>query len=105
MVEDCGKALRIEYDGAPFTTSPPLATIAKQSSRTMAIDSFFLYPGSGHKLFHFIRYAYRLMNQPLSLGYRNTRRQFPSCMRQLNGVYIKAFNKRHGRVGHVFQAV
>lgn len=25
-------------------------------------------------------------------------------MRQLNGVYAQAFNRRHGRVGHVFQA-
>jgi putative transposase len=24
-------------------------------------------------------------------------------MRQLNGVYTQAFNKRHGRVGHLFQ--
>ena len=24
-------------------------------------------------------------------------------MRQLNGVYTQTFNKRHGRVGHVFQ--
>jgi hypothetical protein len=24
-------------------------------------------------------------------------------MRQLNGVYTQRFNRRHGRVGHVFQ--
>jgi hypothetical protein len=44
-----------------------------------------------------------LDEKPLSRDYRNPGRQLVKGMRQLNGVYTQAFNKRHGRVGHVFR--
>lgn len=48
-------------------------------------------------------FAYCLMDNHYHLLVETPRANLSSGMRQLNGIYTQRFNRRHGRVGHVFQ--
>jgi len=48
-------------------------------------------------------YAYCLMGNHYHLLIKTPNPNLVAGMRRLNGVYTQAFNRRHGRVGHVFQ--
>ncbi len=48
-------------------------------------------------------YAYCLMDNHYHLLIETPEPNLVSGMRRFNGVYTQAFNRRHGRVGHVFQ--
>lgn len=48
-------------------------------------------------------YAYCLMSNHYHLLIETPQGNLVSGMRRLNGVYTQAFNRRHRRVGHVFQ--
>lgn len=48
-------------------------------------------------------YAYCLMDNHYHLLIETPEPTLVSGMRRLNGVYTQAFNRRHGRVGHLFQ--
>lgn len=48
-------------------------------------------------------YAYCLMGNHYHLLLRTEKANLSGGMRQLNGVYAQYFNRRHDRVGHVFQ--
>jgi REP element-mobilizing transposase RayT len=48
-------------------------------------------------------YAYCLMDNHYHLMVGTPKANLSRGMRQLNGVYTQRFNRRHGRVGHVFQ--
>src|SRR3970040_1017299 len=52
---------------------------------------------------HWICYAYCLMDNHYHLLIETPEPNLVRGMRRLNGVYTQAFNRRHGRVGHVFQ--
>jgi putative transposase len=53
--------------------------------------------------FHWICHAYCLMDNHYHLLIETPDANLQAGMRQLNGVYTQQFNRRHGRVGHVFQ--
>jgi putative transposase len=53
--------------------------------------------------FHWIFHAYCLMDNHYHLLIETPNANLQEGMRQLNGVYTQAFNRRHARVGHVFQ--
>jgi REP element-mobilizing transposase RayT len=48
-------------------------------------------------------YAYCLMDNHFHLLIETPEPNLVAGMRRLNGVYTQSFNRRHGRVGHVFQ--
>ena len=48
-------------------------------------------------------YAYCLMDNHYHLLLETPEANLSKAMRQLNGVYTQAFNRRHGKVGHVLQ--
>lgn len=48
-------------------------------------------------------YAYCLMSNHYHLMLETPESNLISGMRRLNGVYTQKFNRRHGRVGHLFQ--
>ena len=48
-------------------------------------------------------HAYCLMDNHYHLLIETPERNLSQGMRQLNGIYTQRFNRRHGRVGHVFQ--
>ena len=53
--------------------------------------------------FHLLLHAYCLMDNHFHLVVETPDGNLSKAMRQLNGVYTQAFNRRHGRVGHVLQ--
>lgn len=53
--------------------------------------------------FHLVLHAYCLMSNHFHLLVETPEANLSSAMRQLNGVYTQAFNRRHNRVGHVLQ--
>ncbi|MBH0181444.1 MAG: addiction module toxin RelE [Nitrospira sp.] len=53
--------------------------------------------------FHFLLHAYCLMDNHFHLVVETPEANLSKAMRQLNGVYTQAFNRRHQRVGHVLQ--
>jgi putative transposase len=54
--------------------------------------------------FGWLIYAYCLMENHYHLVAETPLPNLPAGMRQLNGLYARRFNIRHGRCGHVFQA-
>ena len=50
-----------------------------------------------------ICHAYCLMENHYHLVVETPKANLTIGMRQLNGIYIQAFNRRHNRVGHLFQ--
>ena len=48
-------------------------------------------------------YAYCLMDNHYHLLVETTEPNLSRGMRQLNGVFTQRFNRRHARIGHVFQ--
>jgi REP element-mobilizing transposase RayT len=48
-------------------------------------------------------HAYCLMDNHYHVLIETPEPNLSKGMRQLNGVYTRRFNRRHGRVGHVFQ--
>lgn len=53
--------------------------------------------------FHLLLHAYCLMDNHYHLLVETPEANLSRAMRQLNGVYTQAFNRRHRRVGHVLQ--
>ena len=53
--------------------------------------------------FHLLLHAYCLMDNHFHLVVETPDANLSRAMRQLNGVYTQAFNRHHGRVGHVLQ--
>jgi REP element-mobilizing transposase RayT len=53
--------------------------------------------------FNWLLHAYCLMGNHYHLLVETPDANLGRGMRQLNGVYTQRFNRRHGRVGHVFQ--
>jgi len=53
--------------------------------------------------FHWLCHAYCLMDNHYHLVVETPDANLSQGMRQLNGVYTQAYNRRHRRVGHLFQ--
>jgi len=56
-----------------------------------------------HTRFGFLIYAYCLMSNHYHLLIETPRANLVGGMRRLNGLYTQRFNKRHKRIGHLFQ--
>ena len=70
----------------------------------MPTGSFFLNTLSQvTQRFHWLCYAYCLMTNHYDLLVETLADNLSEDMRQLNGVHTQAFNRQHGRVGHLFQ--
>jgi len=57
-----------------------------------------------HERYCWFCHAYCLMDNHYHLLVETPKPNLPLAMRQLNGLYARRFNRRHGRCGHVFQA-
>ncbi len=97
------RPLRIEYPGA-------LYHVTSRGNRREAIfeddedRNHFLYLlGEIYLRFHWKIEAYCLMNNHYHLLVETMDANLSRGMRQLNGVYTQWFNRRHQKVGHVFQ--
>ena len=97
------RPLRIEYDGALYhitsrgNNRQPI--FRNDADRVLFLDTLTRV----NRRFHWICHGYCLMHNHYHLIVETPDGNLSVGMRQLSGVYTQAFNKRHGRVGHVFQ--
>jgi putative transposase len=97
------RPLRIEYSGALYHVT----------ARGNARQAIFLDDADRQRFLrvieqvvsrlHLLLHAYCLMDNHFHLVVETPEANLSTAMRQLNGVYTQAFNRRHGRVGHVLQ--
>jgi REP element-mobilizing transposase RayT len=97
------RPLRIEYDGAFYHLTSRgnerKAIFKDDSDRQMFLDTL----AQVTERFHWLCHAYCLMDNHYHLVVETPDANLSRGMRQLNGVYTQAFNRRHHRVGHLFQ--
>ena len=97
------RPLRIEFPGALYHVS----------ARGNARQDIFLDDQDRQRFlgvlervvsrFHLLLHAYCLMDNHFHLVVETPEANLSQAMRQLNGVYTQAFNRRHDLVGHVLQ--
>ena len=97
------RPLRIEYDGALYhVTSRGNAKkpiFKDEVDRRVFLDTL-------HKVnqrYNWLCHAYCLMNNHYHLVIETPDGNLSRGMRQLNGVYTQLFNRKHNKVGHIFQ--
>ena len=97
------RPLRIEYDGALYHLTSRgnerKLVFKDDTDRNIFLDTL-------HKVtqrYNWLCHAYCLMNNHYHLVIETPDGNLSKGMRQLNGVYTQTFNKRHKRVGHIFQ--
>jgi len=97
------RPLRIEFDGALYHITSRgndrRAIFKDDGDRELFLRTLALVT----ERFHWICHAYCLLNNHYHLVIETPDGNLSKGMRQLNGVYTQAFNKRHRRVGHIFQ--
>jgi len=97
------RPLRIEYDEALYHVTSrgnEKKTIFKDDAdRNIFLDILYKV----NKRYNWICYGYCLMDNHYHLVIETPDGNLSRGMRQLNGVYTQIFNKRHERVGHIFQ--
>ena len=97
------RPLRIEYDGAVYHVTSRgnerKPVFQDKPDRELFLSILF------HVIqrFHWLCHAYCLMGNHYHLVIETPDGNLSKGMRQLNGVYTQAFNRRHHRVGHLFQ--
>ncbi len=97
------RPLRLEFPGA-------LYHVTSRGDRREAIyeddgdrKEFLSVLDSVCHTYNWVCHAYCLMSNHYHLLIETPDANLSMGMRQLNGVYTQTFNRRHGRVGHVFQ--
>lgn len=66
-------------------------------------DAFLRVLANGLERFEALCFAYCLMGNHYHIVIQTRKPNLSRLMRHINGVYTQAFNRRHGKVGHVFQ--
>ena len=97
------RPLRIEYDGAVYHVTSrgnERKNIFKDDEDRLLFLDILKKVNERH---NWLCHAYCLMNNHYHLVIETPDGNLSKGMRQLNGVYTQSFNKRHKRVGHVFQ--
>src|SRR5258705_13605825 len=97
------RPLRIEFDGALYHLTPR-GNERKPIFKDLTGRALFLNtPSEVKERFHWLCHAYCLMDNHYHLVIETPDGNLSKGMRQLNGVYTQGFNRRHHRVGHLFQ--
>jgi REP element-mobilizing transposase RayT len=94
---------RLEFDGAVYHViargNERRAIFRDDHDRQKYLDRLGVYSGR----FRFDVYAYCLMPNHVHLAIRTGRVPLSRIMLALHGAYSQDFNRRHSRVGHLFQ--
>jgi len=97
------RPLRIEFPGAIYHVT------SRGDRREPIFDDdedrhgFLAVVGQAMERFDAVVLAYCLMDNHYHLVIHTRRANLSRLMQQINGVYTQAYNRRHGKVGHLFQ--
>jgi len=97
------RPLRIEYPGAVYHITSRGNEKKPVYKDDQDRKNFLFILDKVNKRYHWLCHAYCLMDNHFHLLIETPEGNLSIGMRQLNGVYTQAFNKRHRRVGHLFQ--
>ena len=97
------RPLRIEYPGAVYHITSRGNEKKLIYREDQDRENFLSILDKVNKRYHWLCHAYCLMDNHFHLLIETPEGNLSIGMRQLNGVYTQAFNKRHRRVGHLFQ--
>ena len=97
------RPLRIEYPGAVYHVTSRGNARKKIFLNDSDREAFVATLTWVVERFGWICHAYCLMDNHFHLLIETPRPNLSLGMRQLNGVYTQRFNRRHKRVGHLFQ--
>jgi putative transposase len=97
------RPLRIEYPGAVYHITSRGNEKKPVYKDEADRENFLSTLHQVNKRYHWLCHAYCLMDNHFHLIIETPEGNLSMGMRQLNGVYTQRFNKRHGRVGHLFQ--
>jgi REP element-mobilizing transposase RayT len=97
------RPLRIEYPGAVYHITSRGNEKKPIYKDEQDRKNFLFILDKVNKRYHWLCHAYCLMDNHFHLLIETPEGNLSIGMRQLNGVYTQAFNKRHRRVGHLFQ--
>ncbi len=97
------RPLRIEYPGAIYHITSRGNARQPIYKDDKDCETFLELLGSVVSRYGWICHAYCLMGNHYHLLIETPDGNLSQGMRQLNGIYTQHFNRRHGRVGHVFQ--
>ena len=97
------RPLRLEYPGAHYhitargNAREPIFLDVQDSQEYLNVLGLVV------ERFNWLCHAYCLMTNHYHLMIETPEGNLSAGMRHLNGVYTQRFNRRHGRVGHIFQ--
>jgi REP element-mobilizing transposase RayT len=97
------RPLRIEFPGAIYHITSRGNAQAAIFADDRVREELLGVLGDAVSRFHWLCHAYCLMDNHYHLLIETPEPNLSLGMRQLNGVYTQRFNRRHGRVGHLFQ--
>ena len=97
------RPLRIEYPGAIYHVTSRGNARKKIFLEDIDREEFLTTLGWVIERFGWLCHAYCLMDNHFHLLIETPKPNLSLGMRQLNGVYTQRFNRRHKRVGHLFQ--
>jgi putative transposase len=97
------RPLRLEFAGALYHVTSRGDRQDDIYENNVDRDGFLSVLGGVCATYNWVCHAYCLMSNHYHLLIETPDANLSKGMRQLNGVYTQSFNRRHGRVGHVFQ--
>jgi REP element-mobilizing transposase RayT len=97
------RPLRIEYAGAVYHVTSRGNARRPIFKDDKDRESFLNTLKRVNDRYHWLCHAYCLMNNHYHLVVETPEGNLSKGMRQLNGVYTQSYNRRHRRVGHIFQ--
>ncbi|MGH2359919.1 MAG: REP-associated tyrosine transposase [bacterium] len=97
------RPLRIEFDGALYHVTSRGNARADIFHDDTDRHAFLATLGKVVQRAHWLCHAFCLMDNHYHLLLETPEGNLAQGMRQLNGIYTQAYNRRHQRSGHVFQ--
>ncbi len=97
------RPLRVEYPGAVYHLTARGNARQKIFRDDTGREVFLQTLGQVISRYGWLWHAYCLMDNHYHLLVETPKPNLSGGMRQLNGVYTQAFNRRHSRAGHLFQ--
>ena len=97
------RPLRIQYEGAFYHITARGNEKKDIFTNDADRNKFIKILESVAEKYRWIVHAYCLMSNHYHLVVETPLKNLSAGMRQLNGVYTQSFNKKHGRIGHLFQ--